>query len=383
MKYPNKTQFLSTTLLASALLSPSSATALDQIIRPYWSPRSAAMGGVRITTGLYDENFFNNPARVTANPKFRFTLFDPMVEASSNLPDTIKSVTGSGDVVQKLGDQVGKNNHGRLQTTFPAIYFAPGEEGKWGFAFAMITNTQFDIAARSNFSVVPQGTLDMGPAFTVGRRFLEENRLSVGATSHFVYRFQTTRAFSFLDFLQGTSLAPSGSAAQGAMINFDLGATYRLPVGEGSPFRYSVGAALNNLLGDGYDDVSLDLVPGISCSAAGAECSPNGQPRTLGLGLSATRQSWWKLTDTVFALELTDIGNNKYGSLYRLVHLGAETHLSVLALRLGVNQGYLSAGLGLDLRFFTLDLTTYGEELTLNPGGFEDRRYALKIALQI
>ena len=53
--------------LLGLALSPS-AHALDQIIRPYQSVRSAGMGGVRITTGLYDENFFNNPARVTANP---------------------------------------------------------------------------------------------------------------------------------------------------------------------------------------------------------------------------------------------------------------------------------------------------------------------------
>jgi hypothetical protein len=66
-----------------------------------------------------------------------------------------------------------------------------------------------------------------------------------------------------------------------------------------------------------------------------------------------------------------------------MVHIGAETHLKILALRAGINQGYFTAGFGLDLRFFTLDAATYAEELSLNPGGLSDRRYALQFGFQI
>jgi len=46
-------------IIAAAVLSISMRSeAVDQITRPYQSVRSAGMGGVRITTGLYDENFF-------------------------------------------------------------------------------------------------------------------------------------------------------------------------------------------------------------------------------------------------------------------------------------------------------------------------------------
>ena len=169
-------------------------------------------------------------------------------------------------------------------------------------------------------------------------------------------------------------------------MDFDLGATYQLPLGLGSPFRYHVGASVDNLLGGGYDNISLNLISQLKCTHSDgsiSSCLPNAQPRSYNFGVSATRASWWKLADTTFALEVTDIGNNPDGSLYRLIHLGAETHWSVLAVRAGINQGYWTAGLGLDLRFFTLDAATYGEEMSLNPGGNEDRRYALKIAFQI
>jgi hypothetical protein len=89
------------------------------------------------------------------------------------------------------------------------------------------------------------------------------------------------------------------------------------------------------------------------------------------------------MKDTTLALELTDFGNNTNGSIYRTVHLGGETHLGIFALRAGLNQGYACAGLGINLKFVRIDASTYGEELSLNSGGYEDRRYALQFAIQI
>src|SRR5437762_984942 len=91
--------------------SVSSAWALDEIIRPYQSARGSGMGGLRITTGLYDENFFGNPARVTENPKSKFTLPDPMIEMGNKTFSTIGDLKGGGDTLGKLGDSAGSKNH--------------------------------------------------------------------------------------------------------------------------------------------------------------------------------------------------------------------------------------------------------------------------------
>jgi hypothetical protein len=42
--------------------------------------------------------------------------------------------------------------------------------------------------------------------------------------------------------------------------------------------------------------------------------------------------------------------------------------LQILALRAGFNEGYFSAGLGLNLTFFSLNLTMFGSELSTEPG---------------
>lgn len=365
-----------------------SASANDQIIRPYQGIRSSGMGGVRITTGLYDENFFSNPARVTANPRFRLTLLDPMIEGNSGLNNTVQQLTkpsstattsttsSSGTkIFVDLADTAGNSNHIRVQLT-PFAFYVPTGNGKWAFAFApLLFSTQADLMLSRNFAVDPQAVVDVGPALTLGRKFMEDDALSVGLTGHFIYRLSSTESISVVKLIQGTSIDPQKSAGQGAMVDFDLGGTYVLPV-KYKDIELTTGASINNLLGGKYSNIGLKPVPSITGTV-------REQPRTLGLGISARRAELWKFTDALLAFELTDIGNNTNGSIFRLVHLGGEIRYGVLAPRLGINQGYFTAGLGFDLRFLTLDLATYGEELSLNPGKFSDRRYAMKLAFQI
>src|SRR5690606_20233983 len=84
---------LTLTLAAAAgLLGVKTSQAADRIIRPFHSVRSLGMGGVFLTTGLYDENFFGNPARVTANPKWKVQIFDLAVEANASTISSLSSL---------------------------------------------------------------------------------------------------------------------------------------------------------------------------------------------------------------------------------------------------------------------------------------------------
>ena len=370
------------TIFGLSALSPGQARALDQIIKPYESVRSSGMGGVTLTTGLYDENYFGNPARVTDNPTWRVTILDPMVETNSNIGNSIKAVNGGNSVYSKLGADAGQNNHFRLQTTMPSVYIPPGTDGKWGFAFGLITSSQVDIDLRRSFSVDPTGIVDIGPALTVGRRLLEDDALSVGTTAHVTYRLSTNQDFTLVNLISGQSLSPSSTGGQGGMIDFDLGLTYKFKHFHPADLNFSVGGALDNVLGGNFNNLKLPFVKNSSGNPTPAN-KPIPEPRRGGFGFSAERENFGILHNTVAALEFQDIGNNPDGSLFRTLHLGGETHLSLLALRAGINQGYFTGGVGIDLKIMTLDLSTYGEEMSLNPGGLQDRRYAAKLAFQI
>lgn len=360
--------------LGAALLASGTAHALDQIVRPYQGARSAGMGGVRYTTGLYDENFFANPARATANPRMRITVIDLMSETSSSAISNIGALTGGSDFYKDLSSTSGSNNHVRAQYVFPGIYFS-ADEGKMGFGIALITSVQVDAALRRSFQIEPMGIADIGPAITVARKFLENDALSVGLTTHFTYRAGVNQPFTLVDLISGKSLSLNSIGGQGAHFDADIGGTYVLPV-EPLAFKITTALAINNLLGGGYSNLATEVISGLPINAP-------RQPRTFNLGASATKAELGPFKDSVFALEVTDIGNNSGGSLFRTIHLGGEVRYGVLLPRLGFNQGYISAGLGLDLSHFTFDLATYGEEMTLNTGGLQDRRFVMKLAFQI
>src|SRR5689334_25178572 len=116
MKQGKSSLFLGATAISTLLFTSQFAFALDQIIRPYQSVRSAGMGGVRMTTGLYDENFFNNPARVVANPYSKFTVLQlTPLEPNSSILSEGSSLMKGGDTLKKVTDSAGNNLHDRFQ----------------------------------------------------------------------------------------------------------------------------------------------------------------------------------------------------------------------------------------------------------------------------
>lgn len=356
-----------------SLLDAGSVFAQEQIIRQYQSTRASGMGGVLITTGLWDENFFGNPARVTDNPHRKFQVVDLTLETTGAAITNAGNLLQSGnDAIGDLGDTAGRNNHLRIQTVFPAFYIP--NWGKMSYAFALIQSTQADFALRRSYQMSPMTVLDIGPAITVGRKFLTDDALAVGVTAAGTYRFTSEAGYTLIDFLQGKSLSPSKTGGDGGHVDFTLGSTYRLPV-KWRDWTFTGAIAVNNLLGGRYQQFGFDLAGGRT---------PIGQPRAFSFGMSASRKTIWKLSEVLTALEFQNIGNNgPYGTIFRLIHWGTEARYKHYLVRVGLNQGYLTAGVGLQFRLVSLDLSTYGEERSYVAGGLQDRRFALKFGFSI
>ena len=364
-------------LLPAFLTASTSALALDQIIRPYQSVRVAGMGGVRITTGLYEDNFFNNPARVTANPSSRFTLFKiSALEVNKSLVDSESQLTtaSNSEILDTISDLAGKNMHVRTQLVLPAFYLAANDDRKFAIGFGLIGSVQADAVVRQSYQTSFGGYLDVGPALTIGRKYLDNDALSLGFTGHLIYRLSTDPNYSLQDYISGKSPGITSIGGEGSMFDFDMGATYR--IGDAKGLNLQFGAAMQNILGGKYSNSAFRPVK--------LTQGPISQPRSLGVGVSISNPSLLIFSNPTVAFEVTDMLNNQNGSFYRLLHIGAEVEfLSIFTIRGGINQGYLTAGLGLDLRIITVEVATYSEEMGLNAGVLEDRRYAASVALQI
>jgi hypothetical protein len=177
-----------------------------------------------------------------------------------------------------------------------------------------------------------------------------------------------------LDIVKGASLSPSKAGDEGGHYDFDLGSTYLIGT-TSNGWKLHTGAAITHMLDGHYQSINIKWF--------NVGESPRQQPRTYGVGISGTKQGLWKFTQVIVAAEISDIGNNPNGSLFRTVHLGAEAEWKSLRPRVGLNQGYWAAGLGFHWRAIDLEFASYGEELTLNVGGKEDRRYVGRFSISI
>jgi hypothetical protein len=268
-----------------AALTSTSSFAQDPILRPYQSIRSSGMGGLKLTTGQYDENVFGNPARATANPASRFTVFDLMVEANSSGISNAGDLIGAEEVMEEAADTAGENNHLRVQTSFPGFYKAPAAAtesepaGKMAWSLGLFTSSQVDLALERSFDADIGAIVDAGLHGNVARKFMENDALSVGINTHLSYRGAMKPGYGLVNLIKRDTQV----LAAGGMVDFDLGGTYQIPF-QWEDFSFEGGLVISNIL-DGKHTIS---------QSGTAKAPPPNQPRAIGFGISARRASLWQ-----------------------------------------------------------------------------------------
>ena len=105
-------------------------------------------------------------------------------------------------------------------------------------------------------------------------------------------------------------------------------------------------------------------------------------PQQLNVGAAVNPNFW--IIKTTFAVEVDDLTKNVEGEkdLYKRTHLGAEFRFpKILAIRAGISEGYLTAGIGIDLWIVAINYATYAEELGVFSGQRADRRHVAQVSL--
>jgi hypothetical protein len=69
--------------------------------------------------------------------------------------------------------------------------------------------------------------------------------------------------------------------------------------------------------------------------------------------------------------------------LTRKLNFGIEIGVPLLDIRGGFHEGYYTAGAGVNLGLFQVDVATYGVELGAYPGQIEDRRYVVEFSMEL
>jgi len=210
-------------------------------------------------------------------------------------------------------------------------------------------------------------------------------RLSWGATAKFINRGYANKQVNALDFVADSKSFKKEDLRDGYTVDFDLGVLYTPVVAtEGimSVFQLAkptLGAVVRNVADYGFKQ-SFKIFNKTQVDP------PEKLNRVLDLGAKFEYPSFWIFSGRG-ELDVRDIAHPNF-TWRRALHAGLEFDWTVSSwwkgnYRVGVNQGYFTAGVSALLFIFNLDVVTFAEDVGTYNSPKENRIYMAKFNLDI
>jgi hypothetical protein len=326
----------------------------------YKGARPLGMGGA--FTALSDDAhaLFYNPAGLANIKETRQSPINLEIEGSKDAYNFHKDALdvdtdNSKEVASFLQDYLG--DYGHIATSIFPNYTKPN------LAFGLISTVKSNLQVRDRqypkLSVDTTG--DLGLCAGYAQPFLDNNLL-VGSNLKFLYRKSIENEYSAADITTHNFKSRLRDDVQdGIGVLLDLGVIYKIQpaLAEVAPEPLQVGLSISNLIGNKLGDAA-DL------------------DQHVDLGVSK------RIGDLTLAADYVDIfgwmGDDD--DIAKRIHLGLEYSLyKIIRLRTGVNQGYMTYGVGVEDKNVQFDLLTYSEEVGTHSGQQRDRRYLLRIGV--
>lgn len=288
--------------------------------------------------------------------------------------DIITKNSGSLDDPKVISDLI--NAFLGKYITISPINFFPAFTKK-NLSIGIFTGNEINLIAYNK--VLPELAMrvksDTGVAFSYATQFLDDESLSLGFTVKGLYRINFTKAYNAVE-LAGVFDTNSQQfrnfkneiteEGMGFAILASVGITYDVPSFEIAALDYlnpRIGLSFNDFGYQNFGRLMEDIDP------------------TLNLSIGISPQLTDFLRGDLF-IEFHDIfvmaGEDK--SFTKRFHVGAQLSFwDRLFIRAGLNQGYPTAGLGVDIKFLRLNYAFYGEELGAYGGQKADWRHAVEL----
>jgi len=340
----------------------------------FTSARLSAIGGMHAALADDITTLFSNPAGFqSAGPQFSIS------EASVHLAGPVFSIANL------LGRVAGSSNPAAIVTDpsvvalFTNLYASAALNGPislgyvgngLGFGFFNSTGvTLSTVGAIPTINAAAQESLMFVGGYSFAIPLPEQSRstLDLGLS---IKLFATGTVRLSQDVLSLISLFSSGgfSSLLNQPLNLDIGVGLDTGVLYSWDKTISAGIVARNL----YTPVARSQVP-----ASGAPVTYGTVPIDLSTGVMYSPHPVWLepyvtgLKIMVDYSDILDFLTHPSTASNPILHVGAGVELTILrilALRAGLDDGYLSAGIGLNLTAFQLDFAMYGSELSLEPG---------------
>jgi hypothetical protein len=328
-----------------------------ELYQPGLQARCYAMGGTCISHVHGADAIFYNPAALSRIEGFDFILADVNVGASKDATDFAQQFQGStfaaSDINQLYGKTLTADVGGRAGFAMPNLGFGVFSNNYTNMQFNDPTFPTFNMNFISDYGYAISGAIPLG------------TDTSIGFTGRRLLRWGGDQ-----DINVGSIIGQSSSTI--ASNNFqDHGVGYGMDIA----FMTTLPASWKPTLTLVWQDVGVTTFNMTSGNAP-----PPAQYDNLIFGASAQQSAG--IFNFTHAFEYKFIRTDGY-SLTQKLHLGTEMELGPLALRAGINQGYLTYGVGLDLWFFKVDAAAYATELGTYTGQARSDRYSLNLTIDL
>lgn len=340
-------------------------------LRPWthYGIRPLAMGNAFVAVADDYNSIFYNPAGLARIKSFDGEVINPRVELSKSVGELAKNVanlssgSSTSAVIDLIEQNTGKDQHLSLGLA-PHLIFP-------NFGFGIGANSEASFAWHRSLAIDILAGLDVVLPISLAFNAFED-RLSIGASIKGRMRTGVDDRFSMDDFSAFTS-SNKDNPDQPTLDDYvsggyGVGADFGLLFTPTDVMEPTLGISVTDIGGTPFTTPSN--LKNYASTPEIVEQSIN-----LGFSLKPVKQGPFQVLTTM------DVHSINQGfSFSKKLNFGVEASYGSWAkLQTGLHQGYLSAGMLLDIGFFNLSLATYGVELSEYAGYREQRRYTAQI----
>lgn len=343
-------------IIMFALLGSVAHLHAEELPSLYRGIRPLGMGGAFITLSDDENAMFYNPSGLNDVNGWNIDLLNPSLEWSQNGSKLYKDfkdldTSKQEDVATFMNNRVGEHQHIRAAVlpNFVMHNFAIGVLGQ--------ATGDIDVRNPGDPKVFTDLKVDFGVLVSGAYGFLDR-QLQIGATAKYVQRDGIHHVYTATE-IAANNFDPLDQREKKSDSAFDLGMKFNPKV----VLSPSFAVVLQNITDLDFGELGVI-------------------PQQLNIG-AAINPNFWILR-TTFAVEVDDLTKRIEADkdLYKRTHLGAEVRFpKILSVRAGISQGYLTAGVGVDLWIVALSYATYAEELGAFSGQRADRRHIAQLSL--
>ena len=345
-----------------------------EIEQSYRSIRAQGMGGVSAAIADDYNTLFFNPAGLSRLTEGEFNGF-LRFGAEPTLLKLRDDISAAGSEASAINDAVAKY-YGQYVWGQPFSLGGVWVRPNWGVVFIPLdlegtVSVQQGVGPSLDVKLMTNTTLALGYA---REETWLPGKFSIGGTAKMIMRGSLDKTIPAVDLAASSEVVSRSDLALGLTADLDVSSLWT------PDWKTDYGHAHFSLVGRNLLDMGFKT----------KESDGLGEPTRLGrrfdLG-SVWEFPQWSFFSPQAAFDIRDMGHENW-TARKGTHLGLELKWDAWgwlrgAYRVGINQGYWTAGVSLQAAWFALDLASWGEEMGTASANLENRRYMLQLNLNI